>query len=861
MGDINLNFQQPIAQRMLPTPQLNPPKLPLMPKGTKLRQQQLGKQASGTQFPTAKVAGIALDTILDKTNLFGGQFGNIFSSGLSSAGDTVFNNIIKGTTLTEGLGQNVGSSVVGTLSGLGANLVSQGINKIGGDSMLSRGIGQGTATGLGTIGGTALSNLISTGKIAGNASKLFGTGNNILTTTKTVKDAAGNIKNVSQVGAINPYALGASIVGTGLSAAFGPSKEYGGDYGNVTKTMDAAYDAIQGAVGFIPGYGQAVAGLMALNKGLSNVFGSTSGNTLQDAILGSAFMPAPVKWLNVAGKSTSRSVHNQSWQNTEKRRSFMGNAFGNIEDRIQTGIDHSNSTQGLFAKHYTNKFNRQVDFANRANDMLLAMADQNELQNIRSQYMSSINNQRYAQMIQGGYNPLAIGKQGMKILNNATNHNMGQRLLSAAALIDNKAMILSAQGGTKIIRQRPTSLRRKPATREEDPELWDEWERKEAEQQAARQRVYDQEQQAAAQRAETNTKHAQHYSNLATGVAETAKQNAQFKPVTQESLQNSNTEQLRQEQLADKNEYFDKGMDFINAVGFADLGVNVAGPLLQKGFRWAFDKAGQLIKVPKQSELFSRNLGSEKLINPDNSINIQEAVPEIVKGKNFVIEYLNSPVRTEVNAHNKKLADRLGFKLFKPFNEAGQRVSTPSNLKIVRENSSVGGSVSTDSKNPAADQVTINLYNSNPYYASMHENLHRGYLGNAPKEYFLNETRGTFGDTNRFYDYLKDKLLKPWSERYNLPGADYLDQSAELAVNMFEVGQRMGLKIGQKFPGNQKVLELLKKYKDSGDYKSGVVDHLNLKHPLRIWKALTGTLFSLPLVYGTVNNTIGQKIE
>jgi len=47
-------------------------------------------------------------------------------------------------------------------------------------------------------------------------------------------------------------------------------------------------------------------------------------------------------------------------------------------------------------------------------------------------------------------------------------------------------MILSAQGGTKIIRQRPTSLRRKPATREEDPELWDEWERKEAEQQAAR---------------------------------------------------------------------------------------------------------------------------------------------------------------------------------------------------------------------------------------------------------------------------------------------------------------------------------------------------------------------------------------
>jgi len=37
----------------------------------------------------------------------------------------------------------------------------------------------------------------------------------------------------------------------------------------------------------------------------------------------------------------------------------------------------------------------------------------------------------------------------MKIVNNATNHNMGMRLLSAAALIDDKQMILSAKSGTK----------------------------------------------------------------------------------------------------------------------------------------------------------------------------------------------------------------------------------------------------------------------------------------------------------------------------------------------------------------------------------------------------------------------------
>ena len=56
--------------------------------------------------------------------------------------------------------------------------------------------------------------------------------------------------------------------------------------------------------------------------------------------------------------------------------------------------------------------------------------------------MTSINNQRYAQQIGGVYQPISRGRYGMKILNNATNHNIGMRLLSGAALIDNKQMIL-----------------------------------------------------------------------------------------------------------------------------------------------------------------------------------------------------------------------------------------------------------------------------------------------------------------------------------------------------------------------------------------------------------------------------------
>ena len=168
-------------------------------------------------------------------------------------------------------------------------------------------------------------------------------------------------------------------------------------------------------------------------------------NTVQDAILGSAFMPAPVKWLNMAGARTTEGFKNQSWQNTEKTNSFMQNAYGNLQDRFDKAREEGGRTYGTFSRKAYKKAQANVSHANDIWDQILALADQNELQNIRSQYMTSINNQRYAQNIQGGFSPLARGKQGMKILNNATNHNIGQRLLSAAALIDSKQMILSAQ--------------------------------------------------------------------------------------------------------------------------------------------------------------------------------------------------------------------------------------------------------------------------------------------------------------------------------------------------------------------------------------------------------------------------------
>jgi len=95
---------------------------------------------------------------------------NIFSSGISAATDTMANNIIKGNALTQGLGKNVGSSVAGAALGTGANLVGRGINALGGDSKLSRGIGQGVATGLANAPGiyNGVKNAIAIGKTIKN---------------------------------------------------------------------------------------------------------------------------------------------------------------------------------------------------------------------------------------------------------------------------------------------------------------------------------------------------------------------------------------------------------------------------------------------------------------------------------------------------------------------------------------------------------------------------------------------------------------------------------------------------------------------------------------------------------------------
>lgn len=400
---------------------------------------KIDKNTLSTTSKTNQLAGAGIDAATNlatnyiSNKLFddsdvGRSMGALFSSGVGAAGNTITENLIKGNALSENLGQNIGAALEGTALGITGNLVGQGIDSLGGHTALSRGIGAGVSS---TIGQSK--SIYDSIKTLNNISK-----------ASKAADKLTDTQKAAQLGSkANLWGAGMSIAGSAIGAAAGPSKEYGGKYGSAVKTADTIYDIIQAGVGFIGPVGAIVSGAMALNKGLGNVFGSTDGMTMQDAILGSAFTPAPFKWLNMANASTTGTFNNQSWQNSMKANSFMGNAFGNLNDKFDKARAEAGKTYGTFSQSARRKADDNINFANYAWNKILNMADQNELQNIRSQYMSSINNQRYAQNIQGGWSPIARGKMGMKIFNNATNHNIGMRLLSGAALIDNKQIILS----------------------------------------------------------------------------------------------------------------------------------------------------------------------------------------------------------------------------------------------------------------------------------------------------------------------------------------------------------------------------------------------------------------------------------
>jgi flagellum-specific peptidoglycan hydrolase FlgJ len=243
--------------------------------------------------------------------------------------------------------------------------------------------------------------------------------------------------------------------------------------------------------------------------------------------------------------------------------------------------------------------------------------------------------------------------------------------------------------------------------------------------------------------------------------------------------------------------------------------------------------------------------------NPDRSLNVDKVHRDVARGTKEAIDFLESDIKKETDLYNKKLAQRLGYKHFTPYSKGAERARVevvPDYDKISYPNSGDAGKVTLNS-NPAEDILSYNVfYNLHP--TSFHETLHRGLYGMISRDKMpiggnLFEHIGRKTDTRDFYSFKTKKLLVPENEAPDLTTYNYLFEEGEAAANTMELGKRLGLKPGQEYPGRKALEQMLKEFSESGNEHSHMPSYLNMKHPKRVWDALTGRYFIYPTAVGT----------
>ena len=243
--------------------------------------------------------------------------------------------------------------------------------------------------------------------------------------------------------------------------------------------------------------------------------------------------------------------------------------------------------------------------------------------------------------------------------------------------------------------------------------------------------------------------------------------------------------------------------------------------------------------------------------NPDRSLNVDKVHRDVARGTKEAIDFLESDIKKETDLYNKKLAQRLGYKHFTPYSKGAERARVevvPDYDKISYPNSGDAGKVTLNS-NPAEDILSYNVfYNLHP--TSFHETLHRGLYGMISRDKMpigdnLFEHIGRKADTRDFYNFKTKKLLVPENEAPDLTAYKYLFKEGEAAANTMELGKRLGLKPEQEYPGRKVLEQMLKEFSESGNEHSYMPSYLNMKHPKRVWNALTGRYFIYPTAVGT----------
>lgn len=226
---------------------------------------------------------------------------------------------------------------------------------------------------------------------------------------------------------------------------------------------------------------------------------------------------------------------------------------------------------------------------------------------------------------------------------------------------------------------------------------------------------------------------------------------------------------------------------------------------------------------------------------------------DIQAGKQDFIDWINSPEYRSATLSNKAEAEAMGLS-YTPIQEKPSYQKAISNFSpyiIFDESKSAQGWVY-----PSNEPGIINLNGFNKQslrQATEHELAHSARLAwSDPKlkgEVFNPKELEYLQYKNS--EVFKDTAIFP--NGYNFTGSK-MGQPHEATVNMRNLGEVLGIKVGEPYPGDEKVLEYIDKV-SKNPYYTGIARHLNLNNLKAVWKALNGTQWVLvPAILATQQN-------
>ena len=197
----------------------------------------------------------------------------------------------------------------------------------------------------------------------------------------------------------------------------GPKSEYAGEKGDITQTMDGAYDTIQNLVGNFGPIGKAASLVIGANKLLGNVAnklgGGTDGQTTIDAVLGSSFLQlTPFGLINGFGGETTDTItrNNQAFET-------VGSSYTGTDATVNDALTKSGKKYGLFSRKAMNTANDEILEARRQQNIMTSIANNSANRFAIRNSMAAINGNRRKYYLQGGYNQadVRVGKSGMSL--------------------------------------------------------------------------------------------------------------------------------------------------------------------------------------------------------------------------------------------------------------------------------------------------------------------------------------------------------------------------------------------------------------------------------------------------------------